>query len=173
MGRIDAWLDPIGFTVFDEALRAIEREFFEEDWRLAREEYGPDATVEQLGRDAAQRRADALVEMAQRATTAPAGGKRPEPLVIIHTDAATFEAAVASLTRDDVEFPDDRLCELDDGTVITPAEMVEQAILGHVRRIVFGGPGVLLDFGRSQRLFTGALRQAIQARDRRCGHDGC
>lgn len=105
--------------------------------------------------------------------TAPADGKQPAPLVIIHCDAATFEAALASLDRDDVEFPTERLCELDDGTVITPAQMMEQALLGHVRRIVFGSPGVILDFGRSQRLFQGAVRLAIQARDRRCDQPGC
>ena len=173
MGRIDGSLDPIGFAAFDEALRRIEQELFDEDWRLAREEFGPSATADRLGRTPAQRRADALVEMAHRASTAPPDGKRPEPLVIIHADASTFEAAVQSLTSDDVEFPDERLCELDDGTVLTPTQMIEQAVRGHVRRIVFGSPGVILDYGRSQRLFTGALRQAIQVRDRQCTHDGC
>ncbi|MFT7609855.1 MAG: hypothetical protein ACI9MX_002936, partial [Candidatus Aldehydirespiratoraceae bacterium] len=42
----------------------------------------------------------------------------------------------------------------------------------HVRRLVYEPPGVILDYGRKQRLFTGELRQAIQARDRQCAHDG-
>jgi hypothetical protein len=173
MGRLDGWLDPIGFATFDEALRRIERELFEEDWRVAREEFGPDASADQLGRAPAQRRADALVLMAERAMTAPADGKAPEPLVIVHADAATFEAALRTLLNDDVEFPTERLCELDDGTVITPTQMIEQALIGRVRRLVYASPGVILDFGRTQRLFTGALRQAIQARDRQCDHLGC
>jgi hypothetical protein len=67
----------------------------------------------------------------------------------------------------------ERLCELDDGTVISPTQMIEQALVGHVRRLVFESPGVILDYGRRQRLFTGALREAVCARDRVCDHDGC
>jgi hypothetical protein len=67
----------------------------------------------------------------------------------------------------------ERLCELDDGTVISPTRMIEQALAGHVRRLVFASPGVILDYGRKQRLFTGALREAVCARDRICDHEGC
>lgn len=37
-----------------------------------------------------------------------------------------------------------------------------------MRRVVFGPRGNVLDFGRSQRLFKGALREAIIVRDRFC-----
>ena len=68
---------------------------------------------------------------------------------------------------------EDRLCETDSGSVITPTQAIEQALKGHIRRLVYESPGVILDYGRSTRLFTGALRQAIQARDRTCRHPGC
>jgi len=173
--RIDAWLDPIGGETFREALRRIEQEFFDADWQLAKTEHGDAVTLDRLWRTPAQRRADALVEMARRATTAPVDGKRPEPLVIIHTDVATFERALARVIGCEAPEPlrTERLCETDDGTVISPTQMIEQALLGHVRRLVYESPGVILDYGRSQRLFKGALRQAVQARDRECDHPGC
>jgi len=173
--RIDAWLDPIGGAAFREAHRRIEHELFDADWQLGRQQHGNAVTTDRLWRTPSQRRADALVEMATRAMTAPAGGSRPEPLVILHADIDTFEQALARVLG--CEAPErlgaDRLCETDDGTVISPTQMIEQALLGHVRRLVYESPGVILDFGRKQRLFKGALRQAIQTRDRECDHPGC
>ena len=32
---------------------------------------------------------------------------------------------------------------------------------------------MILDYGRKVRLFAGELRQAIEARDRTCDHEGC
>jgi hypothetical protein len=175
MGRLDGWLDPIGNATVTEALRRIEQELFDADWQTAKTEHGDAVTADRLWRTPAQRRADALVEMAQRAMTAPPDGKRPEPLVIIHADLDTFTTAYARLAG--IEAPEpvgtERLCETDDGTVLSPTQMIEQAVLGHVRRLVFETPGVILDYGRKQRLFTGALRQAILARDRHCRHEGC
>jgi hypothetical protein len=175
MGRLDGWLDPIGHATFHEALRRIEAEFFDADWQQAKKKFGDAVTIDRLWRTPAQRRADALVEMAIRASTSPADGRRPLPLVIIHTDVDTFEHALARVLG--AEPPErlgtERLCELDDGTVISPTQMIEQALLGHVRRLVYEAPGVILDYGRTRRLFTGALRQAICARDRQCAHDGC
>lgn len=175
MTRTDAWLDPIGGETFREALHRIEQELFDNDWQLAKQTHGNQTTVDKLWRTPTQRRADALVEMAHRAMTAPANGKRPLPLVIIHTDLDTFEQALARVINCDAPEPlgTDRLCETDDGTVISPTQMIEQALCGHVRRLVYQAPGVILDYGRKQRLFTGALRQAIHARDRTCDHPGC
>jgi hypothetical protein len=176
MIRVDAWLDPVGGAAFIETLRRIETELFEADWQQAKAEYGDAVTVDRLWRTPAQRRADALVEMAMRASTAPADGQRPLPLVIIHADIDTFTIALSKYLG--VEGPApvggiERLCELDDGTVISPTRMIEQALAGHVRRLVFESPGVILDYGRKQRLFTGALREAVCARDRVCDHEGC
>jgi Domain of unknown function (DUF222) len=175
MGRLDGWLDPVGFSDLKEALRRIEREFFKADWALAKETYGDNTSIDSLWRTPAQRRADALVEMAHRSVTAPKDGKRPRPLTIVHVDHETFERTIAALFGETPPEPAGtrRLCELDDGTVISPTQMIEQAILGDVRRLVHGSPGVILDYGRKVRLFEGVLREAICARDRWCGHEGC
>ena len=172
MTRVDAWLEPVGGETFREALRLIEQEMFKKDWEKAKAGFGDAVAVDRLWRTPAQRRADALVEMAVRSRTAPKNGKRPLPLIIIHTNLDTFEAALARLTPKAAHGAE-RLCETDGGVVLTPTQMIEQAIQGHVCRLVYQSPGVILDYGRKQRLFTGELRQTIQARDRRCAHDGC
>ena len=203
MGRLDGWLDPISFEEFRNALDRIEAELFNNDLKDAQADHA-DKHAAELWRTPAQRRADALIEMARRATAVPEGAKTPEPLVIIHMDKPTFETGLnqtlgptlytnpsppnqpppPETNRGDTstgklcetdrgDMLTGRLCETDSGAVITPTQGVEQALKGHIRRLVYQSPSVILDYGRSTRLFTGALRQAIQARDRTCRHPGC
>jgi uncharacterized protein DUF222 len=156
-GNLDGVLTPVGRATVGEALERIEQELFEADWREARGRLGEAATVADIERTPAQRRHDALVEMAVRAMTAPRDGKRPRPLVTVLAGYETFAG---------------RICELADGTVISPgtvAGLLDRAV---IERIVFAGPSRVIDVGH-QRLFTGALRRAIEARDRFCTGPGC
>lgn len=172
-GKVDAVLDPVGWSSFDECLRRIEQELFDADWAACVGEHGKDASADKLTRTPSQRRADALVEMAHRAATAPKDGKRPEPLVILHTDAETFTEHVKAEGGAPADPPADGTCELQDGTVVHPRVAIAAAIEGHVRRLVWQSPGVVLDYGRKQRLFAGVLRQLLQVRDRTCDGPGC
>ena len=92
MGKVDAVLDPVGWSMFDTVLHQIDKQLFDADWAAVVAEHGDQACLAMLGRTARQRRADALVEMARRAAAMPAGAKTPKPLVIVHIDAQTFEA---------------------------------------------------------------------------------
>src|SRR5436305_3986011 len=56
--------DPIGGSIIADELSRIEQELFDTDWAEARERVGPGVCVADLGGTPAQRRADALVEMA-------------------------------------------------------------------------------------------------------------
>jgi hypothetical protein len=111
-----------------------------------------------LGRTPAQRRHDALVELARRAVTAPADGKRPAPLMSVFVGYETFKG---------------RICQLAEGTVVTPgtvASLLDEAL---IERVVFDGPSRVIDLGRARR-FSGAVRRALEALDRGCGHpSGC
>ena len=62
----DVVLDPVSGAAFVGELRRLEQQLFEADWQAARERPRRAATVDELGRTAAQRRADAVVEMAIR-----------------------------------------------------------------------------------------------------------
>ena len=67
----------------------------------------------------------------------------------------------------------DHLCELSNGIVIRPGELVPWITRSMLETILFSGPRTIISVS-SKRTFTGALRRAIQVRDRRCQHRaGC
>ena len=108
--------------------------------------YGDLVNASHLGRTPAQRRADALVEMAHRATTAPKDGKRPLPLVNIVCDWDTFQHELATLTGTEGRpVTDNSTCRLLDGEPIAPHDMFHHAPTGEVRRVVFDAAGVTID----------------------------
>jgi hypothetical protein len=138
-------------------LDRLEQQLFLDDWKAARAEWGDDVTADHLRRTSTQRHADALVEMATRSATMPAGGRRPAPLVTVLVGYETFSG---------------RICELASGQVLTPGEVAALLDDAVIERVVFDGPSRVIDVGQA-RLFTGALRRAIQVRDQTCTHDGC
>lgn len=64
-------LDPIAGAIVAGELGRIEQEFFEADWARAKAEHGEKVRLADLWRTPAQRRADALVEMASRSALVP------------------------------------------------------------------------------------------------------
>jgi hypothetical protein len=156
-GILDGVLTPLGHATVSAALGRIEQELFAADWAAARAAHGDAATACHLTRTPAQRRHDALVELARRASIAPADGKRPQPLVSVLVGYETFAG---------------RICELAGGTVITPGTVAKLLDETLIERIVFDGPSRVIDLGRARR-FTGALRRALEVRDRGCTHHGC
>ncbi|MBW8825700.1 MAG: DUF222 domain-containing protein [Acidobacteria bacterium] len=151
-------LGPIAGAVVDEALRRIEDELFEADWAEAKHLLGRDPAITELSRTAAQRRADALVEMAIRAHATPPGGRRPKPLLSVVVGLETLKG---------------RICELANGTPIAPGSLIPWLDDAEIERIVFDGESRVIDVGVRQRLFTGATRRAVEIRDRECFHDLC
>jgi hypothetical protein len=77
---------------------------FEADWAEARARLGDRASANDVVRTAAQRRADALVELVRRAEAMPADAKVPEPLFTVLVGYETFAG---------------RICELANGSVVT------------------------------------------------------
>ena len=133
-----------GAIVNDEIDR-IERELYLADKRNG------------VTRTASQRRSAALVEMATRSGTAPADGQRPKP---------RFTALVGDETMS-------QLCELANGTVVTPGSIFEYAGDADLETVLFDGPSTVISVSH-RRTFTGQLRRAVQVRDRHCQHEsGC
>lgn len=106
-----------------------------------------------ITRTAAERRAAALVQMAQRSATAPEGGRRPRPLFTVLLGDQSF--------RD--------VCELSNGIPVTPKQLMPYLTSSMVESILFDGPKTVLTVS-AQRTFRGALRRAIEVRDRHCQH---
>jgi len=110
-----------------------------------------------IDRTPAQRRAAALVEMAIRSASAPADGRRPQPLFTVQLGDDSFQ----------------RLCELGHGTVISPSALVPWLSTADLETVLFDGPSTVVSVSH-RRNFTGALRRAIEVRDRHCQHpSGC
>jgi hypothetical protein len=157
-GILDGELTPIGHATVKTALERIHDELFRAEWARVKQRLGRDPQISDLERSPAQRRHDALVEMANRAMTVPRNGKRPQPLITVLVGYETFAG---------------RICQLADQTVVTPgtvAGLLEDDAL--IERVVFDGPSRVIDVGQA-RCFTGALRRAIEVRDRECQWPGC
>ena len=143
--RFDGWLDPIGGNAVLREIGRITRRLRAKD------------KADGNRRTPAQLRAAALVEMAHRSATMPKNGQRPAPLITVVMGDETFS----------------RLCELGSGTVITPGQVIPMLGAAQIESILFDGPSRPIYAGRRRR-FTGALRRAIEARDRHCQHPcGC
>ena len=150
--------DPISGTIIAETLKAIEHELFLADWAEAKARLGREPHRDELARTPAQRRADAAVEMAIRARTAPADDRRPEPL---------FSALVGYETLHG------RVCELANRMVVSPGSLARWLDQAWIERVVFDPEGRVIDVGIRRRLFEGATRRALEVRDQECYHPSC
>jgi hypothetical protein len=157
---VDATLDAIGGTAFKTVFDDLVNELFKLDWAAARKALGRDPSVNELARTAAQRRADALVLMAERARAAdPSVAARLRPLVVVVTG---------------LEGLADGLAELWDRTPLSAKQLAR--ILAEdpdIERYVYGSGERPIAYNERDRLYTGKLRQAIQVRDRHCTALGC
>ncbi len=154
---LDGVFDAIGGEILCQELKRIEKELFDADWAEAKARVGEGVCAGDLHRTPAQRRADALVEMARRSAAVPEGSRLPEPLFNVTIDHQTFQ----------------RVCELARGSVVTPGSLVPWLSEGWVQRVVFDGPERVKNVGVRKRLFTGATRTAVLVRERECFHPYC
>jgi hypothetical protein len=150
-------LDPISGAIVHGELERLERILFRADWAEAKERLGRTPTLDELCRTPAQRRADALVEMATRSASTPADAQRPAPLFSVLVDWPTLSG---------------RVCELAQGSVITPGSLLPWLEFADFERAVFG-PGTRVEISPLSRLFTGATRRALMLRDKECTHECC
>ena len=191
-GSVDASANG-GDAVTAAELTAIFDEFCDAEYRAdtaaRRAEFGDDAELHPLPRTNRQRRFDAFTTIFRTAHAATAGGNagtpnRAEPMVNIVIDAATFaellharglladDGLLAELVDGDVPLRD-RRCETASGAPVHPHDALRAALDGHVRRVVVDSASRVIDLGRSQRLFTGAAREAAKLLVTRCEHPGC
>jgi hypothetical protein len=157
MVQVNGLLAAIPGTIVADELRRLCDEMFEADWAKAKEELGREPKVSELWRTGAQRWADTLVEMAIRSQSAPADGRRPEPLFSVLVDYPTLSG---------------RVCQLEGGQVVTPGSLDPWMDEATFERIVFA-PGQRAEVSVTSRFFTGATRRAVEVRDLQCTHEFC
>jgi hypothetical protein len=145
MVAVDGMLDPVGGAIVIGELDRIIEQLRERDAAS-----GVDRTLPQL-------RAAAIVEMARRSAAMPDTARFSRPLFTVVLGDRSFE----------------ELCELANGTVITPKHIVPWMTDAMYEVVLFDGPTTVVSVS-NKRLFTGALRRAVEVRDRHCQHpSGC
>ena len=154
--RLDGWLDPVAGTILAGELDRLERQLFEADWAQAKARLGFDPLLADLARTPEQRRADALVLMAERSATLPEDGRRGRPLF-------TVLAGQDSLRR---------ILELSNGTQLRPGQLTDHLDASLVEFAIFDAPTRVVGISR-QRTYTGIVRKAVQIAHRRCAHPTC
>lgn len=154
LGKLN--LDPISGAIVSNEWNRLVDELYESDHNAAKERLGRNPGFHELARDAAQRRADALVEMAMRSAMVT-GGARPRPLFTVLVDYETLSG---------------RVCELAQGVVVSPGTVVPWLEVADIERAVFG-PARRVEIGQRARLFRGATRRSVELRDGECQHPFC
>jgi hypothetical protein len=136
---------------------------------LYREKSPGHASAETFPEAAAQRRADALGLVAERALAAgfgenfPVSGTKAERYqVLLHVDAETLSAE-GGLGQS----------ELEEGTRVSAETSRRLACDASVVSIGHGPDGSVPNVGRKTRTIPPALRRALEARDRGCRFPGC
>ncbi len=181
--KVDALFEPVGGTTWQAELDRLMDHLLEVDRAEARDRLGRRPLASELRRTARQRRAAAMILMAERsaAFTGELGPSRFTLVVHADTDlVAKLLAAVLDGNQDgeddleDLELGADSLHELDDGTVVMVNTVLLALLTGTVRGVLFDPDGEILRYGRQRRLFSGPQAQAVLARFRRCTHPyGC
>lgn len=182
-GYLDARVGSAQFAAMKEVFDRFAQAEFEAEWDELRARLGDDACPGMLQRTERQRRADALAAIFERAAAAEPGAKSPEPVVNIIIDQHIYDTQLAAMVegrkaRFDASDLLHTRCRTTSGVPIDPADAVVASLVGHVRRVVLGADGVIIDLGRRSRTFTGcardaALLQAALDSDGRCLWPGC
>jgi hypothetical protein len=150
MSRYTWLLDDEGAAIVDSAVDSLAKP-------------APDAdTGEHDPRDAATRRADALLDLVVRAVGAPEGVPRQAKTSVVVTiglDVLQGRCRGAGLTMD--------------GEILTTDTVRRMACDAQLIPMVLGSRGEVLEQGMAERLFTSAQIRHLWMRDRHCTFPGC
>jgi hypothetical protein len=168
---LHATFDEVGGPEFLEIFSwYVDREF-ERDWAEAAGRVDH-VTPELLRRTDAQRRSDALLEMALAAAACPPDAARPLPTVNFLTDEASARAAADNDLLDASSYRD-VIARTDRGHPVDPHAIIGVSMWALIRRVVTDSRGVVIDLGRTSRLFTGFARTAVMLLRPTCIWPGC
>ena len=164
-------LTPIARSIIDKEVRRLTGLLFDQDWDEAVERPGDgNVTKDDLRRDPAQRRHDALVSTAIRSAIVDGEAALPEPMIYVHTSPADMAEALeadAALAPGQVRF-DQSIRELEDSTPINLRTLLRLLIRAKVRRSVFDPIGEVINAGPGTRFFSRLQADISATRDRVC-----
>jgi len=169
---------------------------FHRDWEAAKTLFGDDVSADKLLRTASQRRYDAFQELLRHVTlprlvdpdlqdgeTVDEGPEPDGPVTTVLNIVIDAESAVhgleqllgisATMPVRSPFGPDRAFCNTFDGDPIALRDAVLAGIAGKVRIVLRDTNGLPTAMSSAQRLFTGAIRDAVLMTATHCTHDGC
>ena len=180
MGRLDGWMEPFGYHVFKTELDRHYQLLLDAEWADARARLGDAATVNDLERTPAQRRHDALANMAEASREHARVAAETSLGTTIMCDQPTYLIALARILAairgddpDQYQYPFQRQCEFADGTPVTPEQAVWASIAGWIEVLALDANGHPLNYSRTRRFFTGKQRDATRLAFPVCDHPSC
>lgn len=180
VGRIHGQCGALDFEAVEQVFEQYQRAEWLADWDDAKARYGEDVAGSMLARTNAQRAWDAFMKLLTDAVSAPPGSVPPEPIVNLVWSEQHAEAQLArsGLIPEPAEpatnvSTNDWRCETISGRPVSPFEAMQALLAGRLRRVVFDSSGVVIDYGRLQRFFDGAARQAVLLQFPTCVFPGC
>jgi hypothetical protein len=159
MFKLDGLVDPETGHIVKAALETI----MDELYRAARADSGADSGDEPATRLSPSRcRADALAELARRATASDSMTSRPaRPTVSVTLPIETLQAESGGVAW------------FDDGTPLTGEAARRLACDANITRVITNGHSEILDLGRLTPVPSAAQRRAVILRDGACTFAGC
>jgi hypothetical protein len=149
------------------------------DWAHAREACGEAAAAADLPRTAAQRRFDALASIFRAAAGSPPEGVDPDPVVCVVVDEQTLVDAVQRTfgstppPKRPIATYRTMRCETLDGDPLSSSDALAAALVGQLRRVVYGQGSVVVDLGVAARFFRGNAALATRLSAHTCYWPGC
>ncbi len=183
------WTDPVAGEVqvslrmptvnweqIHNGIEGIVDEMFRQDWEHAAAEFGDETSPQDLPRTNGQRNMDALLLLLRRGIANGSNDPGAGAVVNVVVDEQTLldeadRMAGRPVQKRSIDELESFRCETSHGRPVTSSTALLFALSGQVRRVVLDAPS--LDISSKQRLFTGALRQAILMKHRWCVQDGC
>ena len=141
-----------GEGILEGTLSAVDTEIVFRELTRLEQQLKLDDRRDHITRTPAERRAAALVAMAGRSLSSDGPTARPLLQIVVGDATARW------------------LCETSSGQVLRPADLLPLLSDAVFETFLFDGPSIVLSKTKT-RTFRGALRRAIQVRDRHCQDD--
>ena len=173
--KIDGSVGSLDGSTFHETWQAYVDAEFAHDWARAEKLHGPDTSRNLLDRTDAQRRADALIQMAADAVNSD---KPSAPIKRVHNivwNAKTLEELIRRWVNSPARIldPDSYNISDLDGHPIAASEAFADLLVSSFRRVIQNAAGVTINMSQDTRLFTGLARLGVQLTTTQCYWPGC
>ncbi len=173
--RLEAELDSMQGSRFNEIFRAYVKAEFDHDWTQGEKIHGKDVCMDLLARTHEQRCADALCQMAEDA----ANSNNPSvPVKRVHNiiwNAETYEELLRRWVNAPARMLDPdtyNICDID-GNRIDAIAAFADSLVSSLRRVVQDAAGVTINMSAPARFFTGLARHGVVLATTECYWPGC